>query len=241
MALFTHDSARIAAGILHVPARRHAVGRRTAAGCRVALVLLGCVAIVIWMGSIQSSHAAAAELTPAAIVDMFFKTLERQGRNPRVIQSGNISYEEFSKDNTSAEVRQAIKLESDRKLVLELETLANEAGSDLERESWKQEIQRIRKEGAVKGAQAEVPPVLVGRDVFVGNNPRKRSRGEAALKVPSSNGWWPSRFNSVSTMGSSVRSSTASQRIGAPRSPPTLLLCRRLSTVEGRAARWPWR
>jgi len=188
MSLFTHDSARIAAGILHVPARRHAVGRRTAAGCRVALVLLGCVAIVIWMGSIQSSHAAAAELTPAAIVDMFFKTLERQGRNPRVIQSGNISYEEFSKDNTSAEVRKAIKLESDRKLVLELETLANEAGSDLERESWKQEIQRIRKEGAVKGAQAEVPPVLVGRDVFVGNNPRKRSRGEAALKVPSSNG-----------------------------------------------------
>jgi hypothetical protein len=188
MANSIYESARIAAGILRVAARRLAVGRGSEARRRGALVWLGCVAIVIWMGVIQSSHATAEELTPAAIVDMFFKTLERQGRNPRVIESGDISYEEYSQDNTSVEDRQAADREYAKRLISDLETRAKESVSDLEQERWRQEVQRIRKEGATTGAQTETPTVWVKRDVFVGNNPRKRSREEAVLKVPSSNG-----------------------------------------------------
>jgi hypothetical protein len=134
------------------------------------------------------SRTSAIELSPSAIVDMFFKTLEAQGRNPRVIQSGDISYEEYEENKTSAADRQAADHESKKQLVSWLETAAKEAVNDLERERWRNEIQRIRKEGAATEIRPETPIVWVKRDVFVGTNPRKRSREEAVLKVRSLNG-----------------------------------------------------
>ena len=147
--------------------------------------------MIRWLGSvcmaassvvITPNYAMSVELSPSAIVDMFFKALEQQGRNPRLIQSGDISYEERS---LSAQPTPASVKQSNAKMIAALEAAAKDAVNDLERERWKSEIQAIRNEEASPKPQNQTPTEWIKRSAFVGNNPRKRSRQEASLKEPS--------------------------------------------------------
>jgi hypothetical protein len=148
---------------------------------RSALSGLACVSIALAMPVLTPNPAAAAELSPAAVAEMFLKALELQGRNPRVIRSGDISYEERI---TRAQETRERHEENARQHISALERRVKEATNDIERERWKNEIEALRKE-AEAGPPQQTPTDWTARDVFVGNNPRKRSRDEAALKEPS--------------------------------------------------------
>ena len=148
---------------------------------RSALSWLACFSIALAMPVLTPNPAAAAELSPAAVAEMFLKALELQGRNPRVIRSGDISYEERI---TRAQETRERHEENARRHISALERLVKEATNDIARERWKNEIEALRKE-AEAGPPQQTPTDWIKRDVFVGNNPRKRSRDEAALKEPS--------------------------------------------------------
>jgi len=128
---------------------------------------------------IAPHRATAEEVSAPDVVDLFFKALEQQGRNLRLIQSGDISYEERS---LSAQPTPASVKQSNAKMIAGLEALAKNAVNDLERERWKSEIQAIRNEEASPKPQIQTPTEWISRDVFVGNNPRKRSRHESSHK-----------------------------------------------------------
>lgn len=118
--------------------------------------------------------AAADEVDPTMAVDILLGALRHQGRNPTQIRSGDIRYRE--------RVRSADQDRSSKAgLIAKLEKLAADSPSDIGREQWKDEIRRIQNEEAA-GPQAMQPvKTWIKRDVFEGNNPRKRSREEARL------------------------------------------------------------
>lgn len=133
---------------------------------------------------IAPHRGTADEVSAPDVVDMFFKALQQQGRNPRLIQSGDISYEERSR---SAQPTPASVKQSNAKMIAALEAAEKGAVNDIERERWRSEIQAIRNEEASPKPQIQTPTEWISRDVFVGNNPRKRSRQESSHRE-SSNG-----------------------------------------------------
>jgi hypothetical protein len=139
-----------------------------------------CVSIALAMTVLTPTRAAAAELSPSAVAEMFLKALEFQGRNPRVIRSGDISYEtRIVPPQETPAAHEAALL----RIISDLERLAADAANDTERERWQREIEATRRE-AEAGPPPRTPTEWIKRDVFVGNNPRKRSRDEAAIKDP---------------------------------------------------------
>jgi len=148
---------------------------------RSALSWLACVSIALALPALTPTRAAAAELSPSAVAEMFLKALELQGRNPRFIRSGDISYEtRIVPPQETPAAHEAALL----RIISDLERLAADAANDTERERWQREIEATRRE-AEAGPRPRTPTEWINRDVFVGNNPRKRSRDEAAIKEPS--------------------------------------------------------
>lgn len=123
---------------------------------------------------VHSTVTAADDASKQAI-RVFLEALRLQGRNPTQIRSGDIRYRE--------RVRSADQDRSSKAgLIAKLEKLAAESPSDIGREQWKDEIRRIQNEEAA-GPQAMQPAKMwIKRDVFEGNNPRKRSRQESRLE-----------------------------------------------------------
>jgi hypothetical protein len=122
----------------------------------------------------------AEAVEPVDAIDMFFKALENQGRNPTLIRSGDISYEERSvRIQNSASGRS----EGDAKHMADLERLITDAPSDIAREVLNEELRKARSAKDSAEQPAMVRAEMVRRDVFVGNNPRRRSRQEAGIKT----------------------------------------------------------
>lgn len=173
-----------ALGLGHLAVRRRSILHEDVFLCPKAIVWLSYVCMAASCVATTPNYAMSAEVSPSAIVDMFFKALEQQGRNPRVIQSGDISYEEYS---VRVQATQESDHETKKRMITGLETLAKNAVNDIERERWKSEIQAIRNEEAATENRPRSAKEWISRDVFVGNNPRKRSRQESSHKE-SSNG-----------------------------------------------------
>lgn len=184
MELSDSEIAVTAPGLVNVGLQEFSAHQDTITHYRPAILWIIYVCVATYLVTITPNYAMSAEVSPPEVVDMFLKALEQQGRNPRIIQSGDISYEEIS---VRTQATRENDHETKKKMIKGLEALAKNAVNDIERERWKSEIQAIRNEKASPKPQNQTATEWISRDVFVGNNPRKRSRQESSRKE-SSNG-----------------------------------------------------